>query len=89
MVSTTPRPLYPQGKIPRYPLDSRLYGLQCRSGRGGEEKNYQPLPGLEPPITQPVAPDWTTPSHEGKKRHLQKKGEKKRICWGGGRKKHL
>jgi hypothetical protein len=26
-----------------------------RSGRGGEEKNYQPLPGLEPPIIQPVA----------------------------------
>jgi hypothetical protein len=25
------------------------------SGRGGEEKNSQPLLGLEPPIIQPVA----------------------------------
>jgi hypothetical protein len=32
-----------------------LRGPQSRSGRGGEEKNSQPLPGLEPPIIQPVA----------------------------------
>jgi hypothetical protein len=36
-------------------LDRRLGGLQRRSGRGGEEKNSQPLPGLEPPILQLVA----------------------------------
>jgi len=29
--------------------------LQSRSGQGGEEKNSQPLPGLKPPIMQPVA----------------------------------
>jgi hypothetical protein len=38
VVSFTPRPLYLQGKIRRYPLDRRLGGPQNRSGRGGEEK---------------------------------------------------
>jgi hypothetical protein len=60
VVSFTPRLLYPRGKIPGYPLDRRLGGPQCRSGRGGEEKNSQPLPGLEPPIIQPVAQRYTT-----------------------------
>jgi hypothetical protein len=30
------------------------------SGRGGEEKNSQPLPGLEPPVIQLVAQRYTT-----------------------------
>jgi hypothetical protein len=47
VVSFTPRPLYPQGKSPWYPLDRGLGGPQSRSGRGGEEKNSQPLPGIE------------------------------------------
>jgi hypothetical protein len=46
----------------RYPLDRRLGGPQSRSGHGGEEKNSQPLPGLEPPIIQPVAHSYTTES---------------------------
>jgi hypothetical protein len=50
----------PPGKEPRYPLYRRLGGPQSRSGRGGEEKNSQPLPGLEPPIIQPVAQRYTT-----------------------------
>jgi hypothetical protein len=54
------RTLYPQGKSPWYPLD-RLCGPQSRSGRG-DEKNSQPLPGLESPIIQPLAQryaaDW-------------------------------
>jgi len=29
-------------------------GPQSRSGRGGEEKNSQPLPEYETPIIQPV-----------------------------------
>jgi hypothetical protein len=33
---------------------------QSRYGRGGEEKNSPPLPGLEPPIIQPVAQRYTT-----------------------------
>jgi len=37
-------------KSPRYPLDRRLGESQSRSGRGGEEKNAQPLPGLTSPI---------------------------------------
>jgi len=44
----TPGPLYLQEKIPRYPLDRRLGGPQSRSGRGDEEKNSQPPPGIEP-----------------------------------------
>jgi hypothetical protein len=47
VVSFTLRPLYPQGKSPRYPLDRRLGGLQSRSGRCSEEKNSQPPPGIE------------------------------------------
>jgi hypothetical protein len=53
------RPLYPQGKSPWYPLDRRLGGLQSSSGRGDEEKNSQPLPGIEPPIIQPVTQRYT------------------------------
>jgi hypothetical protein len=60
VVSFTPRPLNPQGKSPSYSLDERLGGPQSRSGRGGEEKNSQPLPGLEPPIIQPVVQRCTT-----------------------------
>jgi hypothetical protein len=51
----TPRPLYPQRKSSWHPLDRRLGGPKSLSERGGEEKNFQPLPGLEPPIIQPVA----------------------------------
>jgi hypothetical protein len=43
-----------------YPLDRRLWEPQSRSGHGGEEKNSQPLPGLEPPNVQPVAQRYTT-----------------------------
>jgi hypothetical protein len=31
-----------------YPLARRLGGSQSRSGRGGEEKNSQSPPGIEP-----------------------------------------
>jgi hypothetical protein len=50
----------PQGKSPWYTLDRRYRGPQSRSGRGGEEKNSQTLPGLEAPIIQPVAQSYTT-----------------------------
>jgi hypothetical protein len=52
--SFTPRPFYPQGKSSWYRLDRRLGGPQSRSRHGGEEKNSQPLPGLEPPIIELV-----------------------------------
>jgi hypothetical protein len=55
VVSFAPRPLYSQENRPWYPLDRRLDGLQILSGRGGEEKNSQSVPELEPPIIQPVA----------------------------------
>jgi hypothetical protein len=44
----TLRPLYAQGKSPWYPLDRSLGEPQSRSGRGDEEKNSQPPPGIEP-----------------------------------------
>jgi hypothetical protein len=48
VVSFTPRPLYPEGKRPCFSLEKRLGGPQSRSGRGGEEKNSHPPPGIEP-----------------------------------------
>jgi hypothetical protein len=60
VVSFTYRPLYPHGNSPWYPLYRRLGGLQSRSGRGCEENKSQPLPGLEPPIIQPVAQRYAT-----------------------------
>jgi hypothetical protein len=35
-------------------------GPQSPSGRGGEEKNTQPMPGLEPPIIQLVVQRYIT-----------------------------
>jgi hypothetical protein len=55
MVSFTNRPLYCKGKSPWYPLDRRLGGFQDQSGHSGEEKNFQPLPGLEPSVIKPIA----------------------------------
>jgi hypothetical protein len=62
VVRFTPRQLYPQGQNPWYPLDRRMGGSQSRAGPGGEEKNSQPLPGLEPSNIQPVAQRYTTRS---------------------------
>jgi hypothetical protein len=39
----------PSRKDPRYQFDRRQGGTQSRSGRGGEEKNSQPPPAIEPP----------------------------------------
>jgi hypothetical protein len=41
------------------PLDRKLGGSQIRFGLGGEEKNFHPQPGLEPPIIQPIAQRYT------------------------------
>jgi hypothetical protein len=60
VVSFTLRPFYPQGKNPWYPLDRRLGGFQNGSGRDGEEKNTQLLPGLEPQIIKPETQRYTT-----------------------------
>jgi hypothetical protein len=47
VVSFTPLPLHPRGKIPRYPLHRRLGGPYSRSWRCGEEKSLTML-GIEP-----------------------------------------
>jgi hypothetical protein len=60
VVSFTTRLLYNQGKRDWYPWDRKLGGHQILSERGGEEKDSQPLPALEPPIIQPVAQRYTT-----------------------------
>jgi hypothetical protein len=54
VVSFTPQPLYPQGKSPWYPMERGMGGPQSQSGRGGEEKNSQLLPGPEHAIIQPL-----------------------------------
>jgi hypothetical protein len=60
LISFTTRPFYPQRKSPWYQLTWRMGGAQSQSGRGGEEKNPHLLPGLEPPIIQPVAQRYTS-----------------------------
>jgi hypothetical protein len=60
VVGFTPRAALPTGKEPLVPVSRRLGGLQSRSGRDGEEKVSQPLPGLESPIIQPVVQRCTT-----------------------------
>jgi hypothetical protein len=52
--------LYTQGMSPCYPLYRRLDGTQSQSGRSGEDKTSQPLPGLKPPINQHAAQHYTT-----------------------------
>jgi hypothetical protein len=42
VISFTTRPLYPRGKIPRYPMYRRLRGPQNRSGRYEEAKIPHP-----------------------------------------------
>jgi hypothetical protein len=59
VVSFTLWRFYSQGKSPWYPLDRRLGGPQNRFRGGGEEKNSQPLPKIEPPIIDPAAQRYT------------------------------
>jgi hypothetical protein len=63
VVSFTSRPFYLQEESPRYPLNRRLSGPQSRSGRGGEEKNSQILPGLELSFIKSVVQRYTTELH--------------------------
>jgi hypothetical protein len=60
MVSFSPRPPYPQGKSPYYPLYRRLGGPQSRSGHGGEEKNFSPWQDSNPdhPARSPALYRW-------------------------------
>jgi hypothetical protein len=55
VVSFTPRQFYPRGKNPRYPLDRRMGGPQCRSGRRGEAKILDPT-GTRTPTPRSSSP---------------------------------
>jgi hypothetical protein len=59
MVSLTPRPLYPRGKSPRYPLDRRQDGLQSWLWRRGEEKILHPT-GTRNPTPRSSSPKPVT-----------------------------
>jgi hypothetical protein len=50
----------PPRKGSLYPSDKRLGGTQSRSGRGDEEKNSQPLPGIQPRFIKAVAQSYAT-----------------------------
>jgi hypothetical protein len=60
VINFSPRPLYPQGKSHRYPLDRRLGGPQSRSERFGEEKildptgTRTPTPRSSKPVAMPT-----------------------------------
>jgi hypothetical protein len=60
VISFTPRPFYPEVKSPWNPLDKRLAGPQSHLDAVVKKKQSQPLPGLEPPIIQPVVQRYTT-----------------------------
>jgi hypothetical protein len=51
---------FPLGKKSWYSLDRRLDGPQSKSGSRGEEKNSQPLAGLEPLIIQSIVQCYIT-----------------------------
>jgi hypothetical protein len=59
-VSLTPRLLYPGGKRPRYPLDSRLGEPQSRTGSCGGEKIFFSVLGNEPLARRYT--DWAIPA---------------------------
>jgi hypothetical protein len=62
----------PPRKSPWYPLDRRLGRPQSRSGRGGEEKNSQSSPGIEPhnPDRPARSPALYRLSYHGSSRRL-------------------
>jgi hypothetical protein len=65
VVSFIPRPLYPRGISPWYPLDRRLGGPQSRSGRSGENSWPYRDSNSNLSVFQPVASrytDWAIPA---------------------------
>jgi hypothetical protein len=53
VVSFMLRPIYAQGNNPRYPLDRKLNGPQWLYERYGEKRNFLPLPGIDPQLSNP------------------------------------
>jgi hypothetical protein len=50
----------PPGKEPLVHIGYKARWTQIRSGGSGEEKNSQSLPGLQPPIIQPIVQRYIT-----------------------------
>jgi hypothetical protein len=48
VVCFTVQPLYPQGKSPNYSPTRRLGGTQTQTRHYTEQKNFLPLPGIQP-----------------------------------------
>jgi hypothetical protein len=78
VVRFMPRPLYPRGKNPLYPLDRKLGGPQNLSGRRGGEKILDPSQdsNFDSSVIQPVASGYTDrdiPAHSiyGKRQEEQ------------------
>jgi hypothetical protein len=77
MVSFTPRPLYPQGKSPWYPLNRKLGGPQNRSGHGVQDKNLSPYRESNPdhpitsayPVPTPTELSWLIGKHQVGDKH--------------------
>jgi hypothetical protein len=61
---SSPRPLYHQGKSPRYPLDRKQDSPQSQSGRCGKE-NIFCLCRESKPIPRPSSPSLYRVSHSG------------------------
>jgi hypothetical protein len=81
VVSFTLRPLYPQEKSVQYPLDRRLSGPQSLSGHSGEEKNFQPLPGLKPPSDARVIIEIVSWLLRGNDDKLEEADSLFHSCW--------
>jgi len=59
MVRFTPRSHYSQRKSPRYPLDTRLGGLQSPSGLSSEKNNFLLLSRIETRSSSPWPSSYT------------------------------
>jgi hypothetical protein len=55
----------PRGKNPRYPFHRKLGGPQRRFERGGREKKFQSLPGIEPSSPSPKPSRYTDSVYRG------------------------
>jgi hypothetical protein len=63
LLSLIPRPLYSQGNICHYLLDSRLSGPRSQSGRGKENILDSQVSNSDPSVVEPAAIRYTKLTH--------------------------